>query len=179
MGSLEVGSFLLGTVGQIKVGSSDVQAIYAGTTLVFPQPTTTTTTTTTSTTTSTTTVAPTTTTTTTSTTTSTTTDTPTTTTTTTTSTTTSTTTINTLYSCNVTIDPFSSDTQFTYDLGTTSGTVSLTSDAYDCGTAVFRVYYPATIGSPQIYTGKAPGSFNYVYDGINTTVLVVHDTSAC
>jgi len=83
MGSTKVGSFLLGTVGQYKVGTENVKEMYVGSTLVFPQSTTTTTTTT-STTTSTTTVTPTTT----STTTSTTTIEPTTTTSTTTSTTT-------------------------------------------------------------------------------------------
>ena len=67
MGKLYVGNTFIDFLGKLKVGSADVQKIYAGSTLVFPQ--TTTTTTTTSTTTSTTTVPPTTTSTTTSTTT--------------------------------------------------------------------------------------------------------------
>lgn len=89
-GPIKIGSVTIDTLGQLKVGSSNVQQAYVGSVLVFPATTTTTTSTTstTSTTTSTTTIAPTTTTSTTSTTTLA----PTTTTTTTTSTTTSTTT---------------------------------------------------------------------------------------
>jgi len=87
MGKLYVGNVLRDTVGQLKIGNTDVLKGYVGDVLVFPQPTTTTTTTTTSTTTTTTTLS-----TTTSTTTTTTTIVPTTTTTTTTSTTTTTTT---------------------------------------------------------------------------------------
>jgi hypothetical protein len=68
MGSLRIGTTLISTIGQLKLGSSNVLAVYDGNVQVFPAPTTTTTTTT-STTTSTTTVAPTTTSTTTSTTT--------------------------------------------------------------------------------------------------------------
>jgi hypothetical protein len=162
MGSLEVGSLLLGTVGQIKVGTSNVQAIYAGNTLVFPQPTTTTTTTTTSTTTTTTTVAPTTTTTTT------------------TSTTTTTTTLG-VVNCGITVDPYANDTYITYDLGTTSGTVTLSSNiTQDCLSASFIVYYPAVVNpSNIIYASADPGTFTYTYNGVNTTALVVYDTSAC
>ena len=71
MGSLRIGTTLVDTIGQLKLGSSNVLAVYDGNVQVFPAPTTTTTTTTTttSTTTSTTTAAPTTTTSTTSTTT--------------------------------------------------------------------------------------------------------------
>jgi hypothetical protein len=95
MSKLQLGGLLVDTIGQLKVGSSNVLAVYAGSVQVFPASTTTTTSTTstttttltpTTTTTSTTTLAPTTTTT--STTTSTTTLAPTTTTSTTTSTTT-------------------------------------------------------------------------------------------
>ena len=85
MGSLRIGTTLVDTIGQLKLGSSNVLAVYDGNVQVFPAPTTTTTTTTTSTTSTTTTAAPTTTT---STTTTTTTAAPTTTTSTTTSTTT-------------------------------------------------------------------------------------------
>jgi hypothetical protein len=175
MGSLEVGSLLLGTVGQIKVGTSNVQAIYAGSTLVFPQPTTTTTTTTTSTTTTTTTVAPTTTTTTTTSTTTTTTTIPIT-----TSTTTTTTTLG-VVNCGITVDPYANDTYITYDLGTTSGTVTLSSNiTQDCLSASFIVYYPAVVNpSNIIYASADPGTFTYTYNGVNTTALVVYDTSAC
>ena len=86
MGSLRIGTTLVDTIGQLKLGSSNVLAVYDGNVQVFPAPTTTTTTTTTSTTTTTTTAEPTTTT---STTTTTTTAEPTTTTSTTTTTTTS------------------------------------------------------------------------------------------
>jgi hypothetical protein len=173
MGSLEVGSLLLGTVGQIKVGTSNVQAIYAGSTLVFPQPTTTTTTTTTSTTTTTTTVAPTTTTTTSTTTTTTTIPI-------TTSTTTTTTTLG-VVNCGITVDPYANDTYITYDLGTTSGTVTLSSNiTQDCLSASFIVYYPAVVNpSNIIYASADPGTFTYTYNGVNTTALVVYDTSAC
>lgn len=145
MGSLEVGSLLLGTVGQIKVGSSNVQAIYAGSTLVFPQPTTTTTTTTTST------------------------------------TTTTTTTAIPVYACNATINPYSGD-PVKYTLGTTSGTVTISSDITPpCPAAGFVIYYPAVISpSNVIYsTTGLTGEFNYVYDGTNTDILVVYDTSSC
>ena len=69
MGSLRIGTTLISTIGQLKLGSSNVLAVYDGNVQVFPAPTTTTTTTTTSTTTTTTTAEPTTTTSTTTTTT--------------------------------------------------------------------------------------------------------------
>jgi hypothetical protein len=76
MGSLRIGTTLVDTIGQLKLGSSNVLAVYDGNVQVFPAPTTTTSTTTTtttavpttSTTTTTTTIAPTTSTTTTTTT---------------------------------------------------------------------------------------------------------------
>ena len=55
MGKLYVGNVLRGTVGQLKIGNTNVLKGYVGNILVFPQPTSTTTTTTTTTTTSTTT----------------------------------------------------------------------------------------------------------------------------
>jgi len=69
MSIFKVGTTLIDTIGQLKLGSSNVLAVYDGNVQVFPASTTTTTTTTTSTTSTTTTAAPTTTSTTTSTTT--------------------------------------------------------------------------------------------------------------
>jgi hypothetical protein len=46
MGKLYVGNTFIDLLGELKVGTANVQKIYAGTVLVFPQPTTTTTSTT-------------------------------------------------------------------------------------------------------------------------------------
>ena len=48
-GPIKIGSVTIDTIGQLKVGSSDVQAAYVGSVQVFPASTTTSTTTTTTT----------------------------------------------------------------------------------------------------------------------------------
>ena len=141
-GPIKIGSVTIDTIGQLKVGSANVQQAYVGSVLVFPATTTTTTSTTstTSTTTSTTTIAPTTTTTTTlaPTTTTTTTLAPTTTTTTTlapTTTTTSTTTSTTTEApttstttSTTTTEPTTSTTTIAPTTTTTSTTTSTTTE---------------------------------------------------
>jgi len=58
-GPIKIGNVTIDTIGQLKVGNTNVEAAYVGSEQVFPAGTTTTTTTTTSTTTTTTTAAPT------------------------------------------------------------------------------------------------------------------------
>ena len=113
MGIFKVGSTLRDTIGQLKVGSVNVTAMYNGSVQIFPAPTTTTTTTTTTSTTTTTTTEPTTTT---STTTTTTTAEPTTTSTTTTTTTAEpTTTTTSTTTTTTTVPPSTVDVTIQYD----------------------------------------------------------------
>ena len=168
MGSLRIGTTLLDTIGQLKLGSSNVLAVYDGNVQVFPAPTTTTTTTTTSTTSTTTTAAPTTT----STTTSTTTAAPTTSTTTTTTTaapTTSTTTTTTT-AAPTTTTTTTSTTTTTTTVGFETYSVKVDTNAYPsiCSQSFITVYtalgYTITTGT-AVFTDSSLTTYliNYNY----------------
>jgi hypothetical protein len=83
--------------------------------------------------------------------------------------------------CSVNLSPFDSNTYYTYNLGTTSGTVTVTSDVSACSSAIFTVYYPAVANSQNIiHTGNSTNcSFTYNYNGTNTEVLIIYDNSPC
>ena len=153
-GPIKIGSFTIDTIGQLKVGSSNVQAAYVGADQVFPAPTTTTTT---STTTSTTTVAATTTTTTVAPTTTTTTVAPTTTTTT------------------------QAVVNFTIAAGACSGgpgTGTITISAYTGGGGIYQITTTTYVDAPSALGGTfvddvAPNTYTSVPNG--TRFVAVRD----
>ena len=177
-GPIKIGSVTIDTIGQLKVGSFNVQQAYVGSVLVFPATTTTTTTTsttsTTSTTTSTTTAAPTTTTsttstttlaptTTTSTTTSTTTEAPTTTTSTTSTTTIAPTTTTSTTTSTTTEVPTTTTTTSTTTLApttTTSTTTSTTTEA-PTTTTTTTLAPTTTTSTTSTTTTEAPTVYSY------------------
>lgn len=84
--------------------------------------------------------------------------------------------------CGTSINPFNPMTEYVVELGTTSGVVDFSSDFTSCPTAFFTVYYPAAaISSNIIFTSSTINdvSFNYVYNGSDTTVLVIFNDSPC
>ena len=175
MGSLRIGTTLISTIGQLKLGSSNVLAVYDGNVQVFPASTTTTSTTTTtttaapttSTTTTTTTAAPTT-----STTTTTTTAAPTTTTTTTSTTTTTTTVGFETYSVRVDTNPYPLIcTQSPINVFTSLGATITT------GTAVFTNNSLTTYLTGYNYIAPASGEVFEI--GSGTGVIGITTSNFC
>lgn len=160
MSKLQLGGLLVDTIGQLKVGSSNVLAVYAGSVQVFPASTTTTTSTTSTTTT---TLIPTTTTT--STTTSTTTETPTTTTTSTTSTT--------------TIPPTTTTTSTTTIPPTTTTTSTTTSTTTAAPTVYsYSIWTLSDSTSPYDGADSAANACTFLTPSSLGVEVIVYSTSA-
>ena len=191
MSKLQLGGLLVDTIGQLKVGSSNVLAVYAGSVQVFPASTTTTTsttstttttliptTTTTSTTTSTTTPIPTTTTT--STTTSTTTETPTTTTTSTTSTTTIPPTTTTTSTTSTTTIPPTTTTTSTTTIPPTTTTTSTTTSTTTAAPTVYSYSIWTLSDSTSPYDGadSAANACTFLTPSSLGVEVIVYSTSA-
>jgi hypothetical protein len=82
--------------------------------------------------------------------------------------------------CGNKIEPFESNVEYLIEVGKTSGTVTLSTDIFRCGSDFFKVYYPPIVNPNNLVLSSSNiNNFDYIYNGTDTKILVIHDNSPC